>query len=44
MKDRAVRQGLLEQAQKNAEDIIARLLMAYEPIGYDYNIVFQVAE
>ena len=44
MKDRAIRQGLLEQAQKNAEDIIARLLMAYEPIGNDYHIVFQVAE
>ena len=44
MKDRAVRQGLLEQARENAQDIITGLLTAYEPIGNDYTIVFQVAE
>ena len=44
MKDRAVKQGLLEQAQENAEDIITNLLMAYEAIGNDYTIVFQTAE
>ena len=44
MKDRAIRQGLLEQAIENAESIISGLLTAYEPIGNDYTIVFQVGE
>lgn len=44
MKDRAIRNGLLEKAQKNAEDIIARLLTANSAIGDNYAIVFEVAE
>lgn len=44
MKDRAIRNGLLEKAQKNAEDIIARLLSANSAIGDNYAIVFEVAE
>lgn len=44
MKDRAIRNGLLEKAQKNAEEIITRLLTANSAIGDNYAIVFEVAE
>lgn len=41
MKDRAIHNGLLIRAQKNAEDIISRLLTANAAIGNDYLIIFQ---
>lgn len=44
MKDRVIRNGLLEKAQKNAEDIISRLLTANNAIGHNYTIIFQIAE
>jgi len=44
MKDRAIRNGLLEKAQQNAEDIITRLLTANSAIGDHYTIVFEAAE
>lgn len=44
MKARAIENGLLEKAQKNAENIIANLLTASIENIQEYNIVFAVAE
>lgn len=44
MKQRAIENGLLEKAQKNAENILLRLLQADPAIGSNYTIEFVVAE
>lgn len=41
MKQRAIENGILENAQKNAQDILRRLLISNSAIGTDYTIVFQ---
>lgn len=40
MKERAVENGILEKAQKNAQDILLRLLTSYPAIGDGYTITF----
>jgi hypothetical protein len=44
MKQRAIENGLLEKAQKNAENILLRLLQADPAIGSNYTIEFVVSE
>lgn len=44
MKKRAIENGILEKAQKNAEDILLRILQAEPTIGSDYTIEFVVSE
>ena len=44
MKQRAVENGLLEKAQKNAEDILARLIQADPAVGSNYTIGFVVTQ
>lgn len=40
MKERAVENGLLEKAQKNAEELIENLLMTNSAICNDYEVEF----
>ena len=40
MKKRAIENGLLEKAQKNAEDIIARLIQSDPAVDDNYTIEF----
>ena len=44
MKERAIRNGLLQQAQQNAEYIISKLLISNPAIGNNYQIVFLTAQ
>ena len=44
MKKRAIENGILEKAQKNAEDILLRILQAEPTIDSDYTIEFVVSE
>ena len=44
MKKRAIENGLLEKAQKNAEDILRRLITADEAISDQYSIEFVTNE
>ena len=44
MKERAIENGLLEKAQKNAEDILLRLLQANPAINSIYTIEFTVID
>ena len=44
MKARAIENGLLEKAQKNAENIIKNLLMAAVENIQEYTIEFEIAE
>lgn len=42
MKNRAIENGLLEKAQKNAEDILARLIQSDPAVGDNYIIKFVI--
>lgn len=44
MKKRAIENGLLEKAQKNAEDILARLVQSDPAVGRNYTIEFVVKQ
>jgi hypothetical protein len=44
MRQRAIDNGLLDKAQKNAQDIIRRLLTANPAVGDAYVIEFQVSD
>lgn len=44
MEDRAIRNGLLDQAKENAEAIITRLLSANPDISENYHIEFEIKE
>ena len=44
MKDRAIENGLLEKAQKNAADILLRLLQTNPAIGDIYTIEFVIEQ
>ena len=44
MKARAIENGLLEKAQKNAENIIKNLLMAAIENIQEYTIEFEITE
>ena len=44
MKKRAIENGLLEKAQKNAEDILARLIQSDPAVGRNYTIEFVVKQ
>ena len=44
MKNRAIENGLLEKAQKNAEDILARLIQADPAVANYYTIHFSVSQ
>lgn len=40
MRERAIENGILDKAQKNAQEILLRLLTSYPAIGEDYTITF----
>ena len=44
MKKRAIENGLLEKAQKNAEDILLRLIQSDPAVGRNYSIEFVVKQ
>jgi hypothetical protein len=44
MKKRAIKNGLLDKAQENAEEIIKRLLTTDPAIGSNYEIKFVVED
>ena len=44
MKTRAIENGLLEKAQKNAEDILSRVVKSIAAVDDNYTIEFTVAK
>lgn len=42
MKNRAIENGLLDKAQKNAEDVLMRLIQADQTVRNNYTIEFEI--
>ena len=44
IKNRAIENGILEKAQKNAEDILTRLIQSDPAVSSNYTIEFSVIQ